>query len=498
MNNQLTSFVLKGNIAFSQDKDNITTYYRGYIVCIEGKCMGAFPILPDRFKGLKLFDYGERLIIPGMTDLHVHAPQYSFRGIGMDLELLDWLTTHTFPEEAKYADLDYARKAYEYFAEDLRRCFTTRAVVFATLHNEATKILMDELDATGVVTYVGRVNMDRNGGENLQEESAEASIRGTIDWLDSISGKYKNTMPILTPRFIPSCSDELMKALGELSDERDLRIQSHLSENKSEIAWVSELVPESTSYANAYELFNTMGSAEKPTIMAHCVYSDREEMDILKKHGAYIAHCPDSNMNLTSGIAPIRKFLTEGINVGLGTDVAAGSSMNMLKTILITLQASKMYYRLVDTDVKQLTFEEVFYLATMGGGSYFGKVGTFKEGYDFDAVVIDDSKMLSMRDMSIRERIERMCYNDADAIIKDKFVRGSKVYSRVDQVNIMAENKMKKSVEEQIAECTHNCNTCMSGCEGGEGKLDKALNEIGSWNESDLLAALNDIAADEE
>lgn len=422
------SFVLRGGIAFSESEKRITTYYRGYLVCVDGICKGAFTELPEQYRGLQLYDYGERLIIPGMTDLHVHAPQYTFRGIGMDEELLEWLTTYTFPEEAKYSDMEYAKKAYGYFAEDLRRCFTTRAVVFGTMHNEATINLMDQLEDTGVITYVGKVNMDRNGGEGLQEESAEASLQATLDWLSAIEGRYKNTKPILTPRFIPSCSDDLMRGLGKLSAERNLRIQSHLSENQSEVAWVKELVPESTSYANAYELFDTMGSAELPTIMAHCVYSGEEEMSILKKHGAYIAHCADSNMNLTSGIAPIRKFMDAGIKVGLGTDVAAGSSMNMLKTMLITLQASKMYYRLVDTDVKPLSFEEVFYLATAGGGEYFGKVGTFKDGYEFDAVVIDDSKMYSMRDMSIRERIERMCYNDADAIIKDKFVKGKKVY----------------------------------------------------------------------
>ncbi len=426
------SFILRGGIAFSDSKNNITTYYRGYLVCVDGICMGAFPSLPEEYKDLKLYDYGERLIIPGMTDLHVHAPQYTFRGIGMDEELLEWLSTYTFPEEAKYADMEYAKKAYSYFTEDLRRCFSTRAVVFGTLHNDATIELMDQLDETGVITYVGKVNMDRNGGVDLQEADADASLTATKDWLERIKGRYTNTFPILTPRFIPSCSDELMKGLGELSKETGLRIQSHLSENKSEIAWVKELVPSSTSYANAYELFDTMGTPECPTIMAHCVHSDDEEMNILKKHGAYIAHCADSNMNLTSGIAPIRKFLDAGVNIGLGTDVAAGSSMNMVKTMLITLQASKMYYRLVDQNVKPLTFEEVFYLATEGGGSYFGKVGSFKPGYDFDAVVVDDSKMYSMRDMSIRERIERMCYNDADAIIKDKYVKGRKVYTRTE------------------------------------------------------------------
>ena len=426
------SFVLRGGIAFSESANRITTYYRGYVVCIDGICKGAFHNLPDQYKGLQLYDYGERLIIPGMTDLHVHAPQYTFRGIGMDAELLDWLSTYTFPEEAKYSNMEYAKKAYQYFTEDMRRCFSTRAVVFATLHNEATIELMNQLEDTGIVTYVGKVNMDRNGGDNLQEDSAEESLQATREWLDAIEGKYENTKPILTPRFIPSCSDELMKGLGKLAKERDLRIQSHLSENHSEIEWVKELVPESTCYANAYEMFDTMGTPERPTIMAHCVHSDDRELEILKNHGAFIAHCADSNMNLTSGIAPVRKFLDAGIDVGLGTDVAAGSSMNLVKTMLITLQASKMYYRLVDTNVKPLTFEEVFFMATLGGGKYFGNVGTFKEGYEFDAIVVDDSKMYSMRDMSIRERIERMCYNDADALIKDKFVKGKKVYSRVE------------------------------------------------------------------
>ena len=430
MNN---SFILRGGIAFSNGKNNIITYSNGYVVCVDGICRGTFAQMPDMYKGLRVYDYGNKLIIPGMTDLHVHAPQYTFRGIGMDEELLEWLSTYTFPEEAKYADMNYAIKAYSYFSEDLRRCFTTRAVVFATLHNEATIELMNQLEKTGVITYVGKVNMDRNGGKDLQEASASDSLKATEEWLEAIGGKYKNTMPILTPRFIPSCSNELMRGIGKLSKERHIPIQSHLSENKSEIAWVKELVPESTCYANAYEMFDTMGSKELPTIMAHCVYSDRLEMEILKKHGAYIAHCADSNMNLTSGIAPVKKFLEAGINVGLGTDVAAGSSMNMLKTMLISLQASKMYYRLVDTDVKPLTFEEIFYLATEGGGSYFGKVGTFKDGYDFDAVVIDDSQMYSMRDMSIRERIERMVYNDADARIKDKFVKGQKVFSAAEK-----------------------------------------------------------------
>lgn len=424
------SFVLKGNLAFSRDMTHIETIENGYLVCVDGLSKGAYKELPEKYTGLPVYDYGNHLIVPGMTDLHLHAPQYTYRGIGMDLELLDWLSTHTFPEEAKYSDLEYAKKAYSYFCYDLKRCFTTRACIFATLHSDATIELMDQVEETGVIAYVGKVNMDRNGGENLEEASADASIEATLDWLRRIEGRYVNTKPILTPRFIPSCSDELMKKLGQLSLEKNLRIHSHLSENKSEVAWVSELVPESTCYANAYEIFGALGSPELPDIMAHCVYSGEKEIAILKKHGTYVAHCPNSNMNLTSGIAPIRKFLEAGIPVGIGTDVAAGSSMNMLHTILDTIMASKMYYRLVDTSVKPLTFEEVFYLATVMGGSYFGKVGSFKDGYEFDALVLDDSAMHSMRDFSIRERIERACYNDADCVIREKFVAGKNIFSR--------------------------------------------------------------------
>lgn len=424
------SFVLKGNVAFSKDLNYIETIDNGYLVCVDGLSKGAYGELPKEYEGLPIYDYGNQLIVPGMTDIHLHAPQYTFRGIGMDLELLDWLSTHTFPEEARYSDIDYAKEAYRYFCYDLKRSFTTRACIFATLHTEATIELMDQVEDTGVISYVGKVNMDRNGGEKLEEEDASASIEATLEWLKKIEGRYVNTKPILTPRFIPACSDELMKKLGTLSKEKHLKIQSHLSENKAEVAWVGELVPESTCYANAYEIFETLGTHELPSIMAHCVYSDKKEMDILKKHGTYVAHCPNSNMNLTSGIAPVRKFLEAGIPVGIGTDVAAGSSMNMLHTILDTIMASKMYYRLVDTSAKPLTFEEAFYLATVLGGSYFGKVGSFEDGYEFDALVLDDSAMYSMREFTIRERIERACYNDADCVIREKFVAGKHIFSK--------------------------------------------------------------------
>ena len=424
------NFVLKGNIGFSREDKTLCCMPESYVVCAEGICMGAFTGLPEKYRDFPLIDCGDDLVIPGMTDLHLHGPQYTFRGLGMDLELLEWLQTHTFPEEAKYQNAEYAKSAYRMFVEDLKRSFTTRACIFATLHKEATMELMDQLEESGLVTLVGKVNMDRNGGEELCEESAAASLEETGQWLALVSEKnYRRTGAILTPRFIPCCSDELMRGLSELQKKHGLRVQSHLSENPSEVAWVRELVPAADSYAGAYDLFRMLGDKEHPAVMAHCVYCSEEEMDLMKCRGVYVAHCPESNLNLSSGIAPVRKYLRLGIDVGIGTDVAGGASLSMAKAMSLAVQCSKMYYRLVNEEEKPLTFAEVFYLATLGGGSYFGKTGSFLEGYGFDAVVVSDAALKSMRSLTVEERLERMIYEETDCRIVQKFVDGKNVYN---------------------------------------------------------------------
>ena len=420
-------FVLKGNIVYATEEKKLCCTNNGYLVCCDGRSQGVFQKLPKKYENLPVIDYGEAVILPGMTDLHVHAPQDTFRGLGMDLVLLEWLQQNTFPEEAKYQELSYAREAYQMFVGDLKNSFTTRACVFATLHGEATVELMDQLEESGLVTYVGKVNMDRNGTKELCEHSAEASVEDTRKWLNEIEGKYVRTSPILTPRFIPSCSDELMRGLHIVQEEKGLRIQSHLSENPSEVAWVKELVPAADSYAGAYDLCGMFGERDCPAVMAHCVYCTDEEQKLMKERGVYVAHCPDSNINLTSGIAPIRKYMDLDIRVGLGTDVAGGCSISMARQTVLAIQMSKMYYRLVDAGCKPLNFAEAFYLATLGGGSYFGKVGSFEKDYEFDAVIVSDEKIKSMRQLSLEERVERLFYEENECQIVDKYVCGTKI-----------------------------------------------------------------------
>ena len=420
-------FILKGNVVYSKNKDELRILKDHYLISESGLVKGVFEKVPPEYAQVSVSDYGECLIIPGLTDLHVHAPQYTFRAMGMDMELLEWLETNTFPEEAKYQDLEYARRAYRIFTDNLKRSVTTRACIFGTIHRDATLLLMDQLEQSGLVTYVGKVNMDRNCPDYLREESAEESGIQTVEWIkDVLHKKYQNTMPILTPRFTPSCSDELMENLKKIQMYYQIPVQSHLSENPGEIAWVQELCPWSEFYGDAYDHFGMFGG-ECRTIMAHCVYSGEEEIRRMKENGVFIAHCPESNTNLSSGIAPVRRYLDEQIPMGLGSDVAGGTTENLFAAMRHAIQASKLRWRLSDQGLKALTVEEVFYLASKGGGAFFGKVGSFEPGYEFDAVILDETRLEHPQSLEVKQRLERVIYLGDEREVAGKYVAGRKI-----------------------------------------------------------------------
>lgn len=418
---------LKGHIVYSKASDQLEICENGYLVYKGNQIDGVYKELPEEYEGILVEEYGDRIIVPGFIDLHVHAPQYSFRGLGMDMELLDWLETNTFPEEAKYQDAVYAKKAYQIFTDNLRKSATTRACIFATIHKEATISLMDMLEKAGLVTMVGKVNMDRNSPDYLREET-ENSAKETISWLEEVRIKqYQHTKPILTPRFIPSCTDELMHQLKKIQTEYQIPVQSHLSENYGEIAWVQELCPKSEFYGDAYDQFGLFGRDNK-TIMAHCVHSDEREIMRMKENGVFIAHCPESNTNLSSGVAPVRRYLEEGMYVGLGSDVAAGSTENIFVAMRYAIQASKLRWRMKDDRLDPLTMPEVFYMATKGGGAFFGSVGSFEPGYEMDAVVLDDSRLTHPQKLSVEQRLERMVYLADEREVYAKYVTGTKLF----------------------------------------------------------------------
>jgi len=419
--------ILKGNICYSETPDKLRTFEDEYLVCSGKHVIGVFDEIPEAYQSFPVTDYSDCIIIPGLCDLHVHAPQYAFRGLGMDMELLDWLNTYTFPEESKYAELDYASKAYRVFTDAIKNSATTRACVFATLHSPATINLMEKLEQTGIVSMVGKVGMDRNCPDMVRQLNAMSAYNSTKTWIEKTKDRFKNTTPIITPRFIPTCSDELMQKLKILQKEYSLPVQSHLSENQNEIAWVKELCPDSKTYAHAYQQFGLFGGNGVPAIMAHCVWCEDDEIELMKQNGVFVAHCPQSNMNLSSGIAPVRKFIRNGINIGLGSDVAGGTHLSIFRAMSDAIQVSKLYWRLIDQNDDPLTVNEAFYLGTAGGGSFFGKVGKFEKDYEFDAIVIDDTTIPTTNPLSIEERLARIIYCSTIGNIKAKYVRGFKL-----------------------------------------------------------------------
>lgn len=421
-----TRFTVKGDFVSAVTKDLLVTHPHSYALCENGKILDFIEELSvgSEWEHVHHFDFSGLLILPACIDLHVHAPQYAFRGIGMELELIDWLNTYTFPEEAKYTDADYALKNYRIFAEDLEASPTCRAVVFGTIHTGGNAVLAELLEKTGIPCSVGKVNMDRNSPDYLCE-TAETSLKGTQAFIDLLKNN-KGISPILTPRFVPSCTPALMNGLGKIAVNQHIPVQSHLSENKKEIEWVKALHPECKNYAEVYDRY---GLLNKKTILAHCVHPTDEEVELLAKRGAYIAHCPESNMNLTSGIAPVTRLLDAGVHVGLGSDIAAGSQLSILRAMALALQVSKMR-RCFCADERTLTVKEALYLGTKGGGSFFGNTGSFEKNFWFDALVIDDTHFSARKDFSIEQRLERAVYLTEKQHITAKFVQGRCVWNK--------------------------------------------------------------------
>ncbi|MCI2056434.1 MAG: amidohydrolase family protein [Oscillibacter sp.] len=417
--------ILKGNIVSAPEcgKLDITEY--GYLIAEDGIIIGVFSQLPERYAAVPVEDWGDCLILQSFADLHMHAPQYAMMGMGMDLPLLDWLNEYAFPTEARFTDADYARTVYRHLAHELVANGTTRVSLFSSLHREATLILMEELEKAGIVGYVGKVNMDRNGASNLQE-TTEESQRETLRWLEECQD-FPHIKPILTPRFTPSCTNELMAFLGKLAQERHLPVQSHLSENHREIEWVRELHPECKQY---WETYAEYGLWNDRTIMAHCVHSDARERKAMKDAGVTVAHCANSNNAICSGTAPVRVMLNEGLKVALGSDVAGGCSIHMFDAVADAIKASKDRRIMDNWRTDFLTVAEGWYLGTTAGANFFGAGAGFAKGDALHAMVLDDSALVpSTRPLTVQERFERCVYVRQPDAIRAVWSEGRKVYN---------------------------------------------------------------------
>ena len=363
---------IKGNIIHTPTREKFEIFPKGYLEIAGGKVVALHLSLPKGVSQAEIIDYGELLLIPGYVDLHVHAPQYPNMGIGLDMELLPWLNTYTFPEESKFKDLQYAKKVYSRFVHELWKYGTTRSAVFASMHTEATDLLLQLFQESGLGAFAGKSLMDRNCPE-YYVDTTENALAGVRILADKYNQPNALVQSIITNRFAPICTDELQLGIAKLAFDYNLPVQSHLNENFGEIAWVKELYPDALSYAHVYHHFGQFG--QTPTIMAHCIHNEESELELMVEMSIYAAHCPHSNTNLGSGIMPVREFLNRGIRVGLGSELSGGHKLAMNEVLVHAIQLSRLMWGASNKKQAALTLAEAFYLATKGGGEFFGKIG---------------------------------------------------------------------------------------------------------------------------
>lgn len=318
-------------------------------------------------------------------------------GIFGNSTLMNWLETYTFPLEASLSELDKARRVYTACVRRSLAHGTTTSSYFATLDVAATNLLADLCLSLGQRAFVGRVCMDYHPmcKDYYRDENAQDGLDKTLQTIShvrKIDPDFELVSPILTPRFVPTCTAESLKGLAAIQREMDLPVQTHVSENEGEIALVAELFPDSASYTGVYD---DCGLLTPRTILAHAVHLSEDEADLIARRGSKVSHCPCSNSSLTSGAARVRWMWDRGIVVGLGTDMSGGYSPSILdaarQAALVSRHVAMGVPPGPERERSKLTVEEVLYLATRGGAEVVGledKVGGFDEGLEWDAQLV--------------------------------------------------------------------------------------------------------------
>jgi len=372
-----------------------------------------------------------QFLLPGLIDSHIHASQFPNAGLALDLTLLDWLEKYTFPTESRLEDIAKAKEVYQRCVRTTLDSGTTTACYFATIHKESTEVLAQVCVQEGQRALIGKVCMDRNSPENYCE-TTESSLADSKEMVETIL-KMKSDLvkPVITPRFVPTCSRELMTSLGHLAAKDNLHIQTHLAENLRECDWVKQLEPDCQTYTQVYEKSDLLGSK---TILAHCCHLDDSELEIIKHAGAGVSHCPNSNFSLKSGICDVRRLKNAGVKVGLGTDCSGGYSPSLLNAMPHAVMASNtLTFGRPESDHQPINFSDALFLATRGGASLLdmeNDIGALESGKLADILLVDmkgHSATLPFGHETATDLVHKFVFLADDRNIARVWVAGRKV-----------------------------------------------------------------------
>ncbi|XP_067616638.1 guanine deaminase isoform X1 [Eurosta solidaginis] len=392
----------------------------------------------------------DQFLMPGFVDCHIHAPQVAQIGLGLDMPLLEWLNTYTFPLEAQFNDNKFATKVYAKVVEHTIKAGTTLASYFGTNHKQSTVILAKEALRQGQRALIGKVCSNFNCPDFYVETTAN-SLADTKKFIEEIKDLNSELIkPTITPRFAITCTKELMTKLGEIAKENRLHIQSHISENVSEVQFIKSQYK--CSYA---EVYDSTGLLTSKTVMAHGVHLEDAEIELLRKRGTSVAHCPASNTMLSSGLCDVVRLIKNGVKVGIGTDVSGGNSMSIQDAILRTLDVSHHLEFVKKQDIKgngslnvrqnsyrPIDYKNAIYLATLGGAealSLSNVCGNFMPGKEFDALIVDtsvyplhnyiadDDKGRKSAELQLFEMVQKFIYVGDDRNILKVYVKGKQI-----------------------------------------------------------------------
>lgn len=400
----------------------------GVLLLREGRVVGLheWQSVSEQLNTHDIIDMRGKLIMPGFVDTHIHYPQTEMIG-AFGEQLLEWLNQYTFPVEAQYHCPDHAAQMSGFFLHQLLANGTTSALVFGTVHPQSVDALFSAAEALDMRIIAGKVMMDRNAPDYLTETPEESyqQTRALITrWHERGRLSYA-----LTPRFAPTSSPALLEKVQQLREEfPDTWLHTHLSENPQEIAWVKALFPERAGYLDVYHHYKLTG---RRSVFAHCIHLEEREWQCLHDTDSSIAFCPTSNLFLGSGLFNIKRSWQQGVKVGIGTDVGAGTTFNMLQTL-------GEAYKVGQLQQYKISAAEAFYHATLGGAHALDldhAIGNFNPGKEADFVVLDPavSALQTLRignSKDIWEKLFVLMTLGDDRNIAQTWVNGRPVWQR--------------------------------------------------------------------
>lgn len=380
------------------------------------------------------------MMIPGFVDLHIHAPQWAQAGTALDQPLETWLSQYTFPLEAKYRDLEFANTVYQDVIKTTLGYGTTTALYFGTADREPSTLLANLCGRLGQRGLVGKVVMDDPAGnpEYCRDASPAEAVNETEKFIQEVlefQDSYKQKVyPVITPRFIPSCTDESLMGLGKLAHKYGVHVQTHCSESD----WEHQFVKDRHGMNDAQSL-NRFGLLTNKTVLAHAAFLDDDDVRLLAETKASIAHSPLSNAYFANSVLPFRAFHSGGVNIGVATDISGGYSPSMYSAIRQAVISSRMLNEGVDPSLtgdrrgrgnSAITLNNAFYAATVGGGIALDlPIGKLENGYAFDVQIIDLSKNIPLfyPEKKDEDLFHKILLLSESQNIKEVWVQGEKV-----------------------------------------------------------------------